>query len=156
MFYAHFDMGGGHYICRYFTSSGIIICHTALPSRPLNMAAIIKNRNFFNCLLLLYYKSKWAQILMYLHGIEQYSISSIFFSDFFFSQLMLIVHIMRKNKNYIKIFGIAVKISLNGKKIIEKSAEIQENDYRLQGASSCFGKDQLKQHLVSLNYLILL
>jgi hypothetical protein len=27
------------------------------------MAAVTKNRNFFNCPLLLYYKSKWAQIL---------------------------------------------------------------------------------------------
>jgi hypothetical protein len=27
------------------------------------MAAVSKNRNFFNCPLLLYYKSKWAQIL---------------------------------------------------------------------------------------------
>jgi hypothetical protein len=30
---------------------------------PFKMAAITKNRNFFNCPLLLYYKSKWAQIL---------------------------------------------------------------------------------------------
>ena len=27
------------------------------------MASVTKNRNFFNCPLLLYYKSKWAQIL---------------------------------------------------------------------------------------------
>jgi hypothetical protein len=27
------------------------------------MAAVTKNRNFFNCPLLLYYKSKWAQIV---------------------------------------------------------------------------------------------
>jgi hypothetical protein len=27
------------------------------------MAAVTKNRNFFNCPLLLYYKSKWTQIL---------------------------------------------------------------------------------------------
>jgi len=25
------------------------------------MAAVTKNRNFFNCLLLLYYRSKWAK-----------------------------------------------------------------------------------------------
>jgi hypothetical protein len=30
---------------------------------PFKMAAVTKNRNFFNCPLLLYYKSKWAQIL---------------------------------------------------------------------------------------------
>ena len=30
---------------------------------PFKMAAVTKNRNFFNYLLLLYYRSKWAQIL---------------------------------------------------------------------------------------------
>ena len=30
---------------------------------PFKMAVVAKNRNFFNCPLLLYYKSKWAQIL---------------------------------------------------------------------------------------------
>jgi hypothetical protein len=29
---------------------------------PFKMAAVTKNRNFFNCLLLLYYKFKWTQI----------------------------------------------------------------------------------------------
>ena len=34
------------------------------PSRPpFKMDAITKNRNFFNCPLLLYYKSKWAQVI---------------------------------------------------------------------------------------------
>ena len=33
------------------------------PHLPFKMAAVTKNRNFFNCPLLLYYKSKWAQIL---------------------------------------------------------------------------------------------
>jgi hypothetical protein len=41
----------------------LLLCQTTLASTTLNMVAIIKNRNFFNCLLLLYYKSKWAQIL---------------------------------------------------------------------------------------------
>jgi hypothetical protein len=35
---------------------------TARP--PFKMAAVTKNRNFFNCPLLLYYKSKLAQILI--------------------------------------------------------------------------------------------
>jgi hypothetical protein len=30
---------------------------------PFKMATLTKNRNFFICLFLLYYKSKWAQIL---------------------------------------------------------------------------------------------
>jgi hypothetical protein len=33
------------------------------PHPPFKMATVTENRNFFNCLLLLYYKSKWAQIL---------------------------------------------------------------------------------------------
>jgi hypothetical protein len=33
------------------------------PCPPFKMAAVTKNRNFFNCPLLLYYKSKWAQIV---------------------------------------------------------------------------------------------
>ena len=33
------------------------------PHPPFKMAAVTKNRNFFNYLLLLYYRSKWAQIL---------------------------------------------------------------------------------------------
>jgi hypothetical protein len=32
---------------------------------PFKMAAVTKNRSFFNCPLLLYYKSKWAQIYRY-------------------------------------------------------------------------------------------
>jgi hypothetical protein len=36
----------------------LLLCQTTLASRTLNMVAIIKNS-----LLLLYYKSKWAQIL---------------------------------------------------------------------------------------------
>jgi hypothetical protein len=32
------------------------------PCPPFKMAAVTKNRNFFNCPLLLYYKSKWTQI----------------------------------------------------------------------------------------------
>ena len=33
------------------------------PWPQFKMAAVTKNRNFFNCPLLLYYKSKWVQIL---------------------------------------------------------------------------------------------
>ena len=36
------------------------LCMTAHP--PFKMDAVTKNRNFFNCPLLLYYISKWAQI----------------------------------------------------------------------------------------------
>jgi hypothetical protein len=31
---------------------------------PFKMATVTKNKNFFNCPLLLYYKSKWAQFLL--------------------------------------------------------------------------------------------
>jgi hypothetical protein len=34
------------------------------PRIPFKMAAVTKKRNFFNCYLLFYYKSKWAQILI--------------------------------------------------------------------------------------------
>jgi hypothetical protein len=47
-----------------FWSLGVSISKlrpTACP--PFKMAAVTKNRYFFNCPLLLYYKSKWAQIL---------------------------------------------------------------------------------------------
>ena len=120
----------------------LLLCQTTLASRTLNMVAIIKNRNFFNCLLLLYYKSKWAQILCIYMALSSTAYLPFFFCDFFFSQLILIVHIIER-KNCIKIFGIAVKISLNGKKQNWKNRlkfrnqiENQENDYRLQGASS--------------------
>jgi hypothetical protein len=44
--------------CQYeFKFTAIILNHY-----PLKMADITININFFNCLLLLYYKSKWAQI----------------------------------------------------------------------------------------------
>jgi hypothetical protein len=37
---------------------------------PFKMAAVTKSRNFFNCSLLFYYKSKWDQIFTALHGKE--------------------------------------------------------------------------------------
>jgi hypothetical protein len=38
------------------------LCPTAKMA-PFKMAGVTKNRNFFSCQFLLYYKSKWTQIL---------------------------------------------------------------------------------------------
>ena len=71
------------------------------PRPPFKMAAVTKNRNFFNCPLLLYYKSKWAQIVtaatlqwVVLHLIR------VFLWNFSFSrfiQIMQIRHILIKD-----------------------------------------------------------
>jgi len=50
------------------------------PRPPFKMANITKNRTFFNWLLLLYYKSKWAQILT---AAAMTLSSSIYLSIFF-------------------------------------------------------------------------
>jgi hypothetical protein len=76
----------------------LLLCQTTLASTTLNMVAIIKNRNFFNCLLLLYYKSKWAQILCIYMALSSTAYLPFFFCELFFSQLILIVHIIEKKK----------------------------------------------------------
>ena len=73
------------------------------PCLPFKMAAVTKNRNFFNCPLLLYYKSKWDQILMQLHCSEYIvvlHIIRVFLWNFSFSrfiQIMQIGHILIKD-----------------------------------------------------------
>jgi hypothetical protein len=47
--------------CLYFLHTKFNCVRQLHP--PFKMAAVTKNRNFFNCPLLLYYKSKWAQIV---------------------------------------------------------------------------------------------
>jgi hypothetical protein len=58
--------------------------------QPFKMAAVTKYRNFFNCLLLLYHKSKWVQILT--AATCQCSV----FSVSQFMQIMQIRHILIK------------------------------------------------------------
>ena len=55
---------------------------------PFKMAAVTKDRNFFSCLLLLYYKSKWAK-KNYCSYMEMSSLTYILgFSVKFFFQLI--------------------------------------------------------------------
>jgi hypothetical protein len=75
------------------------LCLTASP--PFKMAAVTKNRHFFNCPLLLYYKSKWAQIVT--AATWQWVVQHIFqvflwnFSFSRFIQIMQIRHILFKD-----------------------------------------------------------
>jgi hypothetical protein len=75
------------------------LCLTALPS--IQDGCFTKNRNFFNCPLLLYYKSKWAQILtaatlqrVVLHIIRVFLLN---FSFSRFIQIMQSRHILIKD-----------------------------------------------------------
>jgi hypothetical protein len=78
------------------------------------MAAVTKNSNFFNCPLLLYYKSKWAQILtaatlqwVVLHIIR------IFLWNFSFSRFIQIMQI-RHDGQLKKLLFLVTAAILNG------------------------------------------
>jgi ATP/ADP translocase len=55
------------------------------PHPPFKMATVTKNRKFFNCPLLLYYNSRWAQILTTAtwHWVVHYICNELWLANFF-------------------------------------------------------------------------
>ena len=88
----------------YFNLAGMDLWLSSLEivsdNPAFKMAAVTRDWNIFNCLLLLCYKSKWAQILTAATWPYLPVFSVWFFSVDLYS--VLIRHIMRKN--HIKIF----------------------------------------------------
>ena len=97
----------------------LLLCQTTLASTTLNMVAIIKNRNFFNCLLLLYYKSKWAQILCIYMALSSTAYLP-FFSVNCFSANLYWLCISSKKKIALRSSALLLKFHLMAKNKIEK------------------------------------
>jgi hypothetical protein len=81
---------------------------------PFKMAAFTKNRNFFNCQFLLYYKSKWTQIVAAAISSYMAMSSFIIYSGFFceiFSASLFRLGILW-DKNHIKIFCLEIWVKM--------------------------------------------
>ena len=79
------------------------------PSHSFKMVTVTKNRNFFNCPLLLYYKSQSAQILT--AATCHMALSSLTFIPgfsvkFFFQPIMQIRHILMNDRISLQLYGI--------------------------------------------------
>ena len=85
-----------------FQNCARLLCH------PFKMAAVTKNRYFFNCLFCFILSQNELTFKLHLHENKLFNVSSLFFCEIFLSSYLYWLCIFLYKKNHIKILCIGI------------------------------------------------